>query len=175
MQPKRVAGLLLAAGICAGAGCRQVSRELRTPAPASTLPRHAPASELLPASAPIGGSDFPALLGENPYAGNAYAASEGQRLFEWYNCSGCHFRGGGGMGPALMDSRWLYGGKPSDIFRTIVDGRPNGMPAWGGRIPEYQVWELVTYVESLDAGKRLAAPPGPREDHLQAGDGQVSR
>ena len=31
----------------------------------------------------------------------AYDVSQGKRLFRWYNCSGCHSNGGGGMGPVL--------------------------------------------------------------------------
>jgi mono/diheme cytochrome c family protein len=40
------------------------------------------------------------------YAGNAYQISQGQRLYGWMNCSGCHAHGGGGMGPPLSDNEW---------------------------------------------------------------------
>jgi len=85
----------------------------------------------------------------NPYEGNAFAISQGQQLFEQYNCSGCHFHGGGGIGPALMDDEWIYGNSPANIFRTISEGRPNGMPSYGGHIPDDQIWKLTTYVRSL--------------------------
>ena len=40
------------------------------------------------------------------YAANAYHIGEGQRLYSWMNCSGCHGpAGGGGMGPSLMDAQ----------------------------------------------------------------------
>ena len=84
----------------------------------------------------------------NPYDGNAYAISEGQRLFSWYNCTGCHANGGGGIGPPLIKTEWIYGGEPANLFDTIVKGRPNGMPAWGGKIPEYQIWQIVAFVRS---------------------------
>lgn len=84
-----------------------------------------------------------------PYDGNAYGISEGRRLFRWFNCSGCHSNGGGGMGPALMDDEWIYGASAQAIFETIVQGRPNGMPAFGGRISEDQIWQLVAFVRSL--------------------------
>ena len=32
-----------------------------------------------------------------PYEGNAYGVSEGKRLYNEFNCSGCHFQGGGGI------------------------------------------------------------------------------
>ena len=165
---RRGLGAAAALVVVALAGCRRNQRELQSPAPSSAAP--------LIASAERAPFDAPSIVAlRNPYEGNAYAAAEGQRLFEWYNCTGCHARGGGGMGPALMDARWTYGGSPGQIFRTIVEGTPKGMPAWGVRIPEYQIWQLVTYVQSLSADKRLAQPPGPRMDRLQAGEGLVSR
>jgi cytochrome c oxidase cbb3-type subunit 3 len=86
----------------------------------------------------------------NPSQGNAYDISEGQRLFDWYNCSGCHAHGGGAIGPPLIKTEWIYGGEPANLFDTIVKGRPNGMPAWGGKIPAYQVWQLVAFVRSMN-------------------------
>src|SRR5438046_8013020 len=47
----------------------------------------------------------------NPYSGSAYAISEGKRLYNWYNCSGCHFNGGGGIGPPLIKDEWIYCGE----------------------------------------------------------------
>jgi cytochrome c oxidase cbb3-type subunit 3 len=95
----------------------------------------------------------------NPEYGKAYDISEGQRLFNWYNCSGCHANGGGGIGPPLIKTEWIYGGEPANLFDTIVKGRPNGMPAWGGKIPEYQVWQLVAYVRSMNKLEPKAATP----------------
>lgn len=79
----------------------------------------------------------------------AYEVAQGKTLFRWYNCNGCHANGGGGMGPPLMDGNWIYGSEPDAIFATIMEGRPNGMPSFRGRIPEAQVWQLVAYVRSL--------------------------
>jgi len=103
----------------------------------------------------------------NPYEGNAYAVSQGQQLFEQYNCSGCHFHGGGGIGPALMDDEWTYGSSPASIYASIAEGRPNGMPSWGGRIPDYQIWQLVTYVRAV-GGFEGRVIPGARSDEMQA-------
>jgi cytochrome c oxidase cbb3-type subunit 3 len=80
---------------------------------------------------------------------SAYAVSEGKRLYNAYNCVGCHAQGGGAIGPPLMDSVWIYGSHPDQIYSTIVQGRPNGMPSFGGKLPDYQVWELVAYVRSM--------------------------
>lgn len=101
-----------------------------------------------------------------PYQYNAYAISEGKRLFTWYNCQGCHANGGGGMGPPLMDDRWIYGSDPENIFATIVEGRPNGMPSFRGKMPEYQTWQLVAYVRSL-SGNVPKDAAGGRQDNMQ--------
>jgi cytochrome c oxidase cbb3-type subunit 3 len=100
----------------------------------------------------------------SPVEGNAFAISQGQRLFNQYNCSGCHFHGGGGIGPPLMDQRFRYGREPQNVFESIVKGRPNGMPAWGARIPQQEVWQLVAYVRSLSGGEPSAATPGRSEE-----------
>jgi cytochrome c oxidase cbb3-type subunit 3 len=99
---------------------------------------------------------------------NAYALSQGKTLFRWFNCAGCHAAGGGGMGPALMDEHWRYGSSPDDIYRTIMDGRPNGMPAFRARLSDDQAWQLVAYVRSMSGFARKDAAPG-RSDTLYPG------
>jgi cytochrome c oxidase cbb3-type subunit III len=89
----------------------------------------------------------------NPYAGDAKRASEGAKLFVSYNCMDCHGAdGSGAMGPSLQDGRWHFGGTPGDIFQSIYEGRPDGMPSWGGRIADGQIWRLVTYIQTLEKG-----------------------
>src|SRR5579864_5941164 len=79
----------------------------------------------------------------NPLEGDPVALQDGRRLFDWYNCSGCHGgHAGGGMGPSLRDRVWIYGSRDDQIFDTIAQGRAKGMPAWGSKIPEMQIWEL---------------------------------
>jgi cytochrome c oxidase cbb3-type subunit 3 len=95
------------------------------------------------------------------YYNNAEAVNTGKRLFQQYNCSGCHSNGGGGMGPSLMDDEWIYGGRLAQIHQTLVEGRPNGMPAWGGKVPDQQLWQLSAYVRSMSLPQTLAAQNGP--------------
>ncbi len=95
------------------------------------------------------------------YYDNAQAVTNGKRLFNQYNCVGCHSNGGGGMGPALMDDQWIYGARLEQIHQTLVEGRPNGMPAWGGKIPDPQLWELAAYVRSMSLPETIAANTGP--------------
>ena len=105
---------------------------------------------------------------EHPYDGNAYEIAQGKRLYQQMNCAGCHgLAGGGGIGPPLMDDKWFYGSDPSNIFATIVEGRPNGMPSWRGRFGNDQVWQLVAYVRSLSGLQRKDVRPS-RDDHMGA-------
>jgi cytochrome c oxidase cbb3-type subunit 3 len=91
------------------------------------------------------------------YYNNADAVNTGKHLFQQYNCSGCHSNGGGGMGPDLMDDVWIYGSRLEQIHQTLVDGRPNGMPSWGNKVPDQQLWQLAAYVRSMSLPQTLAA------------------
>jgi cytochrome c oxidase cbb3-type subunit 3 len=108
-----------------------------------------------------------AVEGKVNYEENAQALTEGKRLFSAYNCVGCHAHGGGGMGPPLMDDKWIYGHQPSQVFRTIVEGRPNGMPSFGGKVPAFQVWQLAAYVRSMSGLVSKDAAPG-RDDDMKS-------
>ena len=93
----------------------------------------------------------------NPYAGNAQRIAEGAKLFVAYNCLDCHGGdGSGAMGPSLQDNRWHFGGTDGDVFQSIYEGRPDGMPSWGGRIGDDQIWRLVAYVQTLSKGHTVA-------------------
>lgn len=94
------------------------------------------------------------------YYDNADAVNTGKRLFRQYNCSGCHSNGGGGMGPSLMDDEWIYGSRLEQIHQTLVEGRPNGMPSWGNKVPDQQLWQLAAYVRSMSLPQTLAAQQG---------------
>jgi cytochrome c oxidase cbb3-type subunit 3 len=102
----------------------------------------------------------------SPFQQNAWGMAEGKRLFTALNCSGCHANGGGGMGPALMDDKWIYGSEPINIFSSIVEGRPNGMPTWRNKITDAQVWQLVAYVQSMSGQASQPAMPS-RSDHMR--------
>jgi cytochrome c oxidase cbb3-type subunit III len=98
----------------------------------------------------------------NPYEGQKNVLAEGERFYGWFNCAGCHGgAGGGGIGPPLVDKDWIYGGDPGHIFLSIVQGRPNGMPSFGGQIPDDQVWKIVAWVSSLS--ERASSQSGTTE------------
>lgn len=100
-----------------------------------------------------------------PFESNAAGTANGQMLFSQMNCSGCHGNGGGGMGPALMDDQWIYGSLPDQVFASIAEGRPNGMPSWKNRLTTQQMWELVSFVRSLSGLTPKGARPN-RDDHM---------
>lgn len=86
----------------------------------------------------------------NPYEGDPHAVSEGRRMYTWMNCAGCHGpAGGGGIGPPFVDSDWIYGSSAQNVYQSIVQGRPNGMPAFDA-LSDDVVWKIAAHVRSLD-------------------------
>lgn len=159
--PSRRAVLALALALAAAPGCERETRRFREVPPTATADTSLRLSSLQ-AGPPVRPVQF-----RSAYEENAYAVSEGKRLFSQFNCVGCHGQGGGGMGPPLMDAEWIYGSGPEHIFATIVQGRPNGMPAFGGRLATSQVWQLAAYVRSMSGLLRKDVAPG-RADAIQA-------
>ncbi|HZW78888.1 MAG TPA: c-type cytochrome [Candidatus Deferrimicrobiaceae bacterium] len=103
----------------------------------------------------------------NPFANDSVAIAEGWKLFNWYNCSGCHGgHAGGGMGPSLRDQVWLYGDRDDQIFDSIAEGRGQGMPSWGSKIPEDQIWKLVAYIKSMRTAQEPEAPQMAEQEQV---------
>jgi cytochrome c oxidase cbb3-type subunit 3 len=150
------------------AGCYREQRPLPGAPPTAAATDPLRLTKLQP------GEPKAAANASNPYEENAYATAQGKRLFKQYNCNGCHGSGGGGSGPALMDDKWIYGGEPANIYATIVQGRPNGMPSFGGHIPEDQVWQLVAYIRSMSGQLRSDVAPA-RSDSLSPGKAEQRR
>jgi cytochrome c oxidase cbb3-type subunit 3 len=153
--------LLSAAVLTALASCKREERGFRVQPPAAQ-----PATQSVTLSELHAGSSTKPSPITNDYEMNAFALSQGQQLYERMNCVGCHFHGGGGIGPPLMDDKWIYGSNPEQIYATIIEGRPNGMPSFRGRIVDYQVWQIAAYVRSLSGLANSQAAPG-REEHMQ--------
>jgi cytochrome c oxidase cbb3-type subunit 3 len=143
------------------AACEREDREYRSnPVTAETNEKIA----LSPLSAGPGNpSEQRSGLGQQ-YEENAYHISQGQRLYTWFNCNGCHANGGGDSGPALMDDRWIYGGQIENIVQTIREGRPNGMPSFRGKIPDDQIWQIAAYIRSMGRNVPKPAAPSRRDD-----------
>lgn len=125
-------------------------------------PARVPADQALdsiPLGAPPGETTTLAATISNPFEGDAAAVQDGKRLFGEMNCVYCHgAQASGLMGPSLNNPSWRYGGTPAEIYKSIHDGRPKGMPAWGARLPPDQIWKLVAYIESLGGAEPPATP-----------------
>jgi cytochrome c oxidase cbb3-type subunit 3 len=138
-----------------------------TPPPAN----HLPAKDDVAAVAlgqPAGMVDAPesALSTANPYTDNPQAVAAGKALYVKMNCATCHaYTGKGNMGPDLTDTAWRYGGLPIEIYKSIHDGRPQGMPAWGATLPPQEIWKLVAYIQSFGG-----SVPATDYRHAREGD-----
>src|SRR5947199_2386942 len=100
-----------ACGVALVMSCKREERSFRVPPPVAEL------SETFEANTPVRpGPDAPGTASTSqpvnlarviyePYGqqfpNNAQALSDGQLLYEAYNCAGCHAHGGGGMAPPL--------------------------------------------------------------------------
>lgn len=150
---------LVCVHLCLSVACKRETRQFTAP-PATNESYSVTMSEIHP------GTTAPPPL-QNAAGEQAYDVNTGKQLFMQYNCVGCHFNGGGGIGPPLMDAQWIYGSNPENIYSTIVEGRPNGMPSFRAKIPDSQVWQLVAYVRSLSGQLRKDVAP-TRSDDMNA-------
>jgi cytochrome c oxidase cbb3-type subunit 3 len=155
--------ILLLASIALLPSCKREERTFRVEPPYVSGVDKIPVTTFFAGSAPT-----TKPLTSNEYEENAYALTEGKRLFTTMNCSGCHFNGGGGIGPPLMDDKWIYGSEPGQVFATIVQGRPNGMPSYANKLPDYQAWQIAAYVRSISGLVPSDAAPA-RSDHMTSG------
>lgn len=119
------------------------------------------------AGVPIGGlagGAQSALAATIHNAASSNDVQAGRTLYVKLNCADCHgFDGKGGMGPNLTDKYWIFGGTPAAIFKSIFEGRPEGMPAWGKALPKKDIWQLVAYIESLGGSFPAQADQASRQ------------
>lgn len=90
---------------------------------------------------------------------DADAISQGKSIFG-ANCASCHKpNGSGDIGPNLTDKFWLYGNDIKDVFSSVKNGRPNGMPDHATKLTPVQIQQVASFVLQLPykAGK---APEG---------------
>jgi cytochrome c oxidase cbb3-type subunit 3 len=65
-------------------------------------------------------------------------------------CASCHTATlTGAIGPNLVDQKWIHGGTPKEIFKTVSEGVPaKGMPTWGPILGTKKITEAVAYILS---------------------------
>ena len=161
----RVRWMALPLLVCAlsTAGCERETRGYKGPPAAADRETIVRVSPLEP------GGPQPHADVKSPYQANAWGIGEGKRLYSAYNCAGCHaVNGGGAIGPALIDDKWIYGAQPDQIYATISQGRPDGMPSFGGHLPTQQIWQLVAYVQSMAGQVKQTTAAGRNDDQMGA-------
>ena len=96
-----------------------------TPRPPPTRPRPAHGTSR---NEPSGTSRTPTRRTPTP-------CPRGRRLYDAFNCVGCHAHGGGGIGPPLMDDKWIYGTSRSRSSRRSSRAGPTGCRRSAGGSP----------------------------------------
>ena len=94
---------------------------------------------------------------KNPYAGNAKIGKLGEYEFR-ANCAFCHGLGarGGGRGPDLTRTPKKHGDSDQEMFTTISNGvpgtamPPNGATQQGVGMTEEEIWQVITYIRSVE-------------------------
>lgn len=68
------------------------------------------------------------------------------------NCVACHKEQGiGDIGPNLTDKYWINSkGTPETNYPVVFNGVPeNGMPTWAGVISTEEIYQVISYVQTL--------------------------
>lgn len=61
--------------------------------------------------------------------------------------------------PYLFGCEWKHGGSNAQIFQTISQGAPGTrMVAFGGSVPDEDIWRIVAYLKAASQCKAPAAP-----------------
>jgi cytochrome c oxidase cbb3-type subunit 3 len=75
--------------------------------------------------------------------------AKGKEIFNT-NCILCHKKTGeGDVGPNLTDKAWIYGFDIKDVFYSIKNGQPNGMPEHASKLNPVEIQQVSSYVLQL--------------------------
>ena len=124
------------------------------------------------------------LQAANPLGDSPHAVTRGQKVFA-DNCTACHGEEGHGVpevAPNLLDDEFL-GQKPdmSDgaWFAVIHDGsdvkpqlgrkglESGGMTAFGGQIPDEDIWAVISFLRAQQAHERKEGPAMEKVEHKE--------
>lgn len=98
------------------------------------------------------------------------AVQAGEAIYK-ANCVACHGAAmTGGIGPNLLDTVWIHGGKPEEILHTITVGVPEkGMLTWGPILGPEKVAQVAAYVVERNRQATGHESPEPEERRHEAG------
>ncbi|MCS7009656.1 MAG: c-type cytochrome [Chthoniobacterales bacterium] len=93
------------------------------------------------------------------FSRDAKIVSAGEKTFR-ATCAACHGENlQGGIGPNLTDGQWIHGGRPMDLFHTVVNGvAEKGMPTWGPVLGQQRIAEVVAFI--ISKNPTMEKPPG---------------
>ncbi len=144
--------LSLVLGLTTLLGAASTARAQTSQTATQAAPAAAPAGSPATTPTPDAAKPAPGSL-KNPYTGKPDMIAAGKAIWFKMSCYGCHgTMGGGGMGPNLTDAEWKYGGDDTSVFTTIKWGRPGGMPVWGAKLSDDEIFKVMAYVRSLYKG-----------------------
>jgi mono/diheme cytochrome c family protein len=86
----------------------------------------------------------------NPYERQPDAIAAGRNIFEEH-CAKCHGQNAEGVKkrPSLRSARVQQQATEGDLHWLLVNGSmKKGMPPWA-KLPDPQLWQLITYLKSL--------------------------
>jgi cytochrome c oxidase cbb3-type subunit III len=117
----------------------------------------------------------------NPYAGDPKMAKLGEFQFR-INCAFCHGLGarGGGRGPDLTRAHKRHGDSDADLFNTINNGVPgtampqNGTTGQGVGMTDEEIWQVITYLRSVEVKVSGAIGDATHGKQLFYGDANCS-
>ena len=91
---------------------------------------------------------------------NADFVASGKAIYD-ANCVACHGAElQGGIGFNLVDSEWVHGAAPSQIYTTVSQGVPDkGMQAWEGQLGQKKIVEVISYILSKNNRSTMEATP----------------
>ena len=116
--------------------------------PLFLLARHKPGEQEGPV-AQLGKAPSSVQSLKNPYEGQAEAIAAGRKLYRQH-CAECHGPDGRGLEHAAnLHSPAVQDAPPGVVFWALRNGRiRKGVPSWS-RLPDEQIWQLVTFLQTL--------------------------
>lgn len=80
---------------------------------------------------------------------NTVFVDAGRATFQ-ATCASCHAEKlTGAIGPNLVDQLWIHGGRPTEVYATVVNGVPlKGMPSWGPVLGTKKISEVAAFILS---------------------------